>query len=1080
MVKILDLLKLYNFVFLLIFLPLFSFADIANFEFEKETKNIKKDVTHFKKEILALKQKLIEFSSTLNNSKIQLNKLLKTQLKQKTIKKQELDALESDLKKKELALKEINLLLKETQKDFNESINKKLSFLQKIKSSPNSNEKETLLQHIYQYIFTISRYFTYKLKELELKQVLARMEYQYTEKLVNNFKNNIKVTKEEIKKISDLTKLKTRQLEETRKVLKSALKKAELKEQHAHKLKSKALSKIKKAKSKIARTLALIDKQIAEAELMYSETLKLLTLLKQRQADLSLKAVKTELNYLKTLNLIRNNKFSTIQKLTLKKEILTDLKSLKTQKEEINKTLSTNLKAIELLQTNLANAKSDYAGTKNSKVKYKLRKLISIIKNNIKERESLSQIILKSKSILSKVSNYNLKIIALLEPSKKSIFTKITTNYSFQTFIHIKNIAYNIKSLFLSSINQIKLDFEIFLKSKIRFLKIPAKIYFLLLLILTVCIFRKFITLKLKSRLNDISTLYKRMDMSSSSYDRNYLIIVIMKKISPFLLLLFTALIILKTLKYKTDLYQLLLLPYFSIFLFYTLKYTFLEFFTYKHKAILKIISERTFLHIKQSLYLILIISFLFLNIIKILEIIAPSLNINIIWLIYQGLLAIIISLMLLKREIFEQIIPESQNLLFNLFKKFISNFYHLIIIFIFILFFLYAVGYVFFVGFVLKGIILSVAALILSYIIFKKINKYQQQKIDLKDEKTEYKKLAIKTTIKLAEIAIYIFTLLTILYIWGVRKNHFLSILKIFDYQIPLGSIKLSITNIIKVCIIFYLAYLISKVVRNLLKYRIFKFLSLDAGIENSLLTAAHYFIVVIAVILGLDSLGIGIEGFKWLAGFIGIGLGFGLQNIVNNFISGIILLFERPIKIGDFVKVGEYVGTIKKISVRSTIIETPDNLEIIVPNSDFISNNVVNYTHSNTKVRLHIPVGVAYGSDIQLVKKILLDIANNHGLVLKSPPPAVYFTDFADSSLNFKLIVWIQNLKDMLKVPSDLRFAIDKAFRKYNIEIPFPQQDIYIRNIPDELKNSLLELINKTYKNKTPSKTNNPDKKE
>ncbi|MEE9342236.1 MAG: mechanosensitive ion channel domain-containing protein, partial [Gammaproteobacteria bacterium] len=188
--------------------------------------------------------------------------------------------------------------------------------------------------------------------------------------------------------------------------------------------------------------------------------------------------------------------------------------------------------------------------------------------------------------------------------------------------------------------------------------------------------------------------------------------------------------------------------------------------------------------------------------------------------------------------------------------------------------------------------------------------------------------------------------------------------------------------------------------------------------------------------------------------AGALSVGIGFGLQNIVNNFVSGLILLFERPIKTGDWVVVGQTEGYVKRIRIRATQIQTFDRSDVIVPNSELISHQLTNWMYQNQHGRARIPVGVAYGSDTEKVKDLLLAVAADHSRVIKTsiaPEPNVLFLGFGDSALNFELRVFIYNISDRLSVVSELNFAIDKAFREQGIEIPFPQRDVHIRGGSD-----------------------------
>lgn len=226
----------------------------------------------------------------------------------------------------------------------------------------------------------------------------------------------------------------------------------------------------------------------------------------------------------------------------------------------------------------------------------------------------------------------------------------------------------------------------------------------------------------------------------------------------------------------------------------------------------------------------------------------------------------------------------------------------------------------------------------------------------------------------------------------------------------------------------------------------------SLDLGTRTAIGTITRYSIILIGLMIILQTVGIDLSTITVLAGALGVGIGFGLQNITNNFVSGIIILFERPIKVDDRIEVGNITGDVVRISMRATTIVTNDNISVIVPNSEFISSKVINWSHNDRNVRFNIPVGVSYKEDPQKVKELLLSVANDNDAVLKEPLPDVIFSEFGDSSLNFVLRVWTSTLIQAPKVlKSQLYFEIFKRFSEVGIQIPFPQRDLHIKN--DEL---------------------------
>lgn len=227
-----------------------------------------------------------------------------------------------------------------------------------------------------------------------------------------------------------------------------------------------------------------------------------------------------------------------------------------------------------------------------------------------------------------------------------------------------------------------------------------------------------------------------------------------------------------------------------------------------------------------------------------------------------------------------------------------------------------------------------------------------------------------------------------------------------------------------------------------------------MDSGVQNSLTTLFGYAGLIIAAVAGLAILGANLTNLALIAGALSVGIGFGLQSIVNNFVSGLILLFERPIKVGDWIVTASGEGIVKKISVRSTELETFDRAAIIIPNSELIASTVTNWTHKNALGRIRVPVGVSYSSDPELVREILLKCANDHPLIVRYPEPFVVWQDFGASSLDFEIRAFLSDISKGIQVRTDLRYAIFQSFKENGIEIPFPQQEIHIKAAPDVLR--------------------------
>ncbi|MBI1746393.1 MAG: mechanosensitive ion channel [Acidobacteria bacterium] len=266
-------------------------------------------------------------------------------------------------------------------------------------------------------------------------------------------------------------------------------------------------------------------------------------------------------------------------------------------------------------------------------------------------------------------------------------------------------------------------------------------------------------------------------------------------------------------------------------------------------------------------------------------------------------------------------------------------------------------------------------------------------------------------------------------------------------------------------VLVFIVMIFLLAGVTRRWLENKLFPQTSMDRGLQHSVATGISYLVIIIGLVIGLQSAGINLSAFAVVAGAVGIGIGFGLQNIANNILSGLIILFERPIQVGDRVEVGAIAGDVVRIHARSTTILTNDNIAVIVPNASFITSTVVNWSHlGDRRVRFHIKVGVAYQSDIKLVKQALLEAAAEHTDILKDPAPSVRFMRFGESSLEFEVRVWTSRLSNRPgQVTSDMNFAIFEKLKKHGIEIPNPQKDVHIRSsVPVELRvENLNELL-------------------
>jgi potassium efflux system protein len=301
---------------------------------------------------------------------------------------------------------------------------------------------------------------------------------------------------------------------------------------------------------------------------------------------------------------------------------------------------------------------------------------------------------------------------------------------------------------------------------------------------------------------------------------------------------------------------------------------------------------------------------------------------------------------------------------------------------------------------------------------------------------------------VRLAWLAWLAALLVCLLLAWGETQTVIVGLVKVISHPIKIGSMSLSLLGFIYAGMILLLTHAAVRVWRRFLRKQILVDSGLELGFQESIATVTTYLLWGLGILVALNVMGLSTTSIAVAFGALSIGLGFGLQNIFNNFISGLILLFERPVQVGDVVQVNDVWGTVMKITVRSTVVQTFDNASLIIPNSDMISNQVTNWSFKDPRLRRIITIGVAYGSDVELVRETLLEVARGHRKVLKSPKPDVLFDDFGDSALIFKLRLW-STIDDFVQVETDIRFEIDRLFRERKIEIPFPQQDIHLRSV-------------------------------
>lgn len=298
---------------------------------------------------------------------------------------------------------------------------------------------------------------------------------------------------------------------------------------------------------------------------------------------------------------------------------------------------------------------------------------------------------------------------------------------------------------------------------------------------------------------------------------------------------------------------------------------------------------------------------------------------------------------------------------------------------------------------------------------------------------------------------AVLFFAVSALITIWGGPQQHISSLMGVLQNGLKIGSIQLDIANIIFAILVMVVTLSMLPFIKNKLIASWLKHSNLSSGAKDATQTLAGYVVVAVAFLWALFILGMNFQNLAIIAGALSVGIGFGLQNIVNNFVSGLILLFERPIRRGDWIVVGTTEGYVRDISIRSTTIQTFDKADVIVPNSELISNQVTNWMLSSNIGRLKAAVGVAYGSDVNKVIQVLQKIADDNPEVISNNnayPTRVLFMSFGDSSLNFEIRCFVRDVENRINIQSDINLSIDAAFREHNIEIPFPQRVVHMQN--------------------------------
>ena len=284
----------------------------------------------------------------------------------------------------------------------------------------------------------------------------------------------------------------------------------------------------------------------------------------------------------------------------------------------------------------------------------------------------------------------------------------------------------------------------------------------------------------------------------------------------------------------------------------------------------------------------------------------------------------------------------------------------------------------------------------------------------------------------------------------------------------ITINKIGYSIPDLLILGCLIWGLFILAKIITNILQSRILQATRISRGAQEVIAVIVRYFLVSIGTIVLLQVWGLDLSSLTIVASALGVGIGFGFQDIAKNFGSGLVLLFERPIQVGDFIEIGEYMGTVERVGARSTVIKTLDQVSIIVPNSRFLETEVTNWHYDSPLSGLRFPVIVSYHANVEIVKDLLLSAAQAHSEILSMPMPQVLFKGFGENSLNFELRVWTKKPSRQFQIRSEIYYKINALFRQYQIEIPFPQQDLHVKGkVPLELSPELKALISQLLQN-------------
>ena len=382
----------------------------------------------------------------------------------------------------------------------------------------------------------------------------------------------------------------------------------------------------------------------------------------------------------------------------------------------------------------------------------------------------------------------------------------------------------------------------------------------------------------------------------------------------------------------------------------------------------------------------------------------------------------------------------------YKVFVRILDRFYYPIIILAFITALLWCIGYKNLGRVVIIKIWSSGGAFLLIMLVYHKLRKLLQNWYAARDVSDEAAQLLYQTLKTILLYATILATVVVVLNLLGLLDL----VERIISFPVvELAATRVTMWLILKAVLILLAFIYAARLLQAYLDYKIYPSFGIDPGLGYALDTTFKYTLIAVGVMLSLKVVGLDLRFLLVFAGAAGIGIGLGLQNLAANVISGFTIIFGGKIRKGDWIELEKGLGTVTDIYLRATKIRTRDNIEYLIPNSNLISNTIVNYSLSSPMIRIDLPVGVSYSADPQTVKKILLEVAEKEPLVAKFKKPAVRFVEYGDSSINFELLIWIDVRKTPRRaVRSALYFDIFEEFRKAGIEIPFPQRDIHIRS--------------------------------